>query len=235
MDIWHIYGLSLAVGIDIFLFRLRQFSATFSSRAPPLELRMLLPELEDGGKLQLLDSLLEGHWKWSFTAINFLYHHFPEKQTHDFFSASPLSNQLNWIAILSSFFQASIELLLTSLSNCLERIVEIEVTEKCWPNGRLPGPLFRHRFHLNLAWQIWKTQLDAWNFSQTNEAPGNFDIGGRKEWVCCNFFQVCHYLRSEYSDAQETFNEQCRPQRDSRGQLHLCLKSRHVCYVHDVL
>lgn len=115
-----------------FSFRLRQFSATFSSRAPPLELRMLLPELEDGGKLQLLDSLLEGHWKWIFTAINFLYHHFPEKQTHDFFSASPLSNQLNWIAILSSFFQASIELLLTSLSNCLERIVEIEVTEKCW-------------------------------------------------------------------------------------------------------
>ena len=26
--------------------RLRQFSATFSNRAPPLELRMLLPELE---------------------------------------------------------------------------------------------------------------------------------------------------------------------------------------------
>lgn len=121
-----------------FSFRLRQFSATFSSRAPPLELRMLLPELEDGGKLQLLDSLLEGHWKWSLL----LCHEFPlpplprkRKKHLDFFSASPLSNQLNWIAILSSFFQASIELLLTSLSNCLERIVEIEVTEKCWPKG----------------------------------------------------------------------------------------------------
>ena len=24
-------------------------------------------------------------------------------------------------------------------------------------------------------------------------------------------FQVCHYLRSEYAAAQETFNEQCGP------------------------
>jgi len=78
---------------------LRQFSATFSSRAPPLELRMLLPELE-----------------------------------------------------------ASIELLLTSLSNCLERIVEIEV-------------------------------------------PAESRLADLKD-------TVCHYLRSEYSDAQETFNEQ---------------------------
>ena len=216
-----------------FSFRLRQFSATFSSRAPPLELRMLLPELEDGGKLQLLRRLVTGR----SLKMDFYCHKFPlppnprkemKRKKHLIFPVlPPFSNQLNWIAILSSFFQASIELLLTSLSNCLKRIVEIEVffTEKCWPNGRLPGPLFRHRFQLNLAWQIWKTQLDAWNFSQTNEAPGNFDTGGRKEWVCCNFFQVCHYLRSEYSDAQETFNEQCWPQRDSSGQLHLCLKS----------
>lgn len=54
--------------------------------------------------------------------------------------------------------EASIELLLTSLSNCLERIVEIEV-------------------------------------------PAESRLADLKD-------TVCHYLRSEYSDAQETFNEQ---------------------------
>ena len=54
--------------------------------------------------------------------------------------------------------EASIELLLTSLSNCLERILEIEV-------------------------------------------PAESRLADLKD-------TVCHYLRSEYSDAQETFNEQ---------------------------
>lgn len=78
---------------------LRKFSATFSSRAPPLELRMLLPDLE-----------------------------------------------------------ASIELLLASLSSCTEQIAELEVP----PESRL---------------------------AELRET-------------------VCHYLRSEYAAAQETFNEQ---------------------------
>lgn len=220
----------LSNGNRHFPFRLRQFSATFSSRAPPLELRMLLPELEDGGNYSFyVDSLLEGHQKW----ILRLCHKFPLPPLplghHDFSVLPPFPT--SWLHRNSLFFvvfQASIELLLTSLSNCLERIVEIEVPGFVHDSLGPSRKSFRHRFQLNLAWQIWKTQLDAWNFSQTNEAKGTTSMEGRSLNSCCNFFQVCHYLRSEYSDAQETFNEQCWPQ------MHLCLKSWHTYGIYEI-